>query len=88
MELEDGRRRCLVGTLWALPSNPVGEPDAGNPHVRFDEREVETGLAKRHRKLVTHWAGDHSERFHPATALPLDSTRIFSSKRVRGIEPP
>ena len=21
---------------------PVGKPDAGNPHVRFDEREVET----------------------------------------------
>jgi len=21
---------------------PVGEPDAGNLHVRFDEREVET----------------------------------------------
>jgi len=21
---------------------PVGEPDAGNPHVRFDERDVET----------------------------------------------
>jgi hypothetical protein len=27
---------------WAVPSNPVGEPDAGNPPVRFDEREVET----------------------------------------------
>jgi hypothetical protein len=23
--------------------NPVGEPDAGNPHVRFDERGWETG---------------------------------------------
>jgi hypothetical protein len=23
-------------------ANPVGEPDAGNPPVRFDEREVET----------------------------------------------
>ena len=22
---------------------PVGEPDAGNPHVRFDERGWETG---------------------------------------------
>ncbi len=22
---------------------PVGEPDAGNPHVRFDERGRETG---------------------------------------------
>jgi hypothetical protein len=25
------------------PRNPVGEPDAVNPPVRFDEREVETG---------------------------------------------
>ena len=27
---------CLKATF-------VGEPDAGNPHVRFDERDVETG---------------------------------------------
>jgi hypothetical protein len=25
-----------------LGVNPVGEPDAGNPHVRFDERGRET----------------------------------------------
>jgi hypothetical protein len=25
-----------------LRKNLVREPDAGNPHVRFDEREVET----------------------------------------------
>ncbi len=25
-----------------LTVKPVGEPDAGKPHVRFDEREVET----------------------------------------------
>jgi hypothetical protein len=24
---------------------PVGKPDAGNPHVRFDERGGETGRA-------------------------------------------
>ena len=24
--------------------NPVGKPDAGDPHVRFDERGWETGL--------------------------------------------
>ena len=23
--------------------NQVGKPDAGNPHVRFDERRLETG---------------------------------------------
>ena len=26
---------------------PVGKPDAGNPHVRFDERGGETGLGRR-----------------------------------------
>ncbi len=25
------------------PVKPVGEPDAGNPHVRFDERECGNG---------------------------------------------
>ena len=25
-----------------LKATAVGEPDAGNPHVRFDERDVET----------------------------------------------
>jgi RNA-directed DNA polymerase len=36
----------------SLRANPVGEPDAGNPHVRFDERGAETelwnGLRHRH----------------------------------------
>ena len=27
----------------SLMVKPVGEPDAGNPHVRFDERGRETG---------------------------------------------
>ena len=30
-------------------ANPVGEPDARNPHVRFDEREVETEWVGHHR---------------------------------------
>jgi len=27
---------------------PVGEPDAGEPHVRFDERKLETGASQVH----------------------------------------
>ncbi len=40
--------RWFVGRL----ANLVGEPDAANPHVRFDEREVETeqGVLLRHRQ--------------------------------------
>jgi hypothetical protein len=32
-----------------LTMKPVGKPDAGNPHVRFDERRRETGLRYRTR---------------------------------------
>ncbi len=41
-----------------LAVKPVGEPDAGNPHVRFDERGGETGRC----------------RMAQATAPLLDST--------------
>ena len=33
------------------PRNPVGEPDAVNPHVRFDERGVETEYGR----ILRHW---------------------------------
>ena len=36
-----GEPEC--GSLVRLAVNPVGEPDAGNPHVLFDERGWETG---------------------------------------------
>jgi hypothetical protein len=32
-----------VSTRRMLAVKPVGKPDAGNPHVRFDERGGETG---------------------------------------------
>ena len=33
----------LVSNARRMPAvKPVGEPDAGNPHVRFDERGGET----------------------------------------------
>ncbi len=47
-----------------LEVKPVGEPDAGNPQVRFDERGGETG---RHRMAQ-------------ATAPLLDSTSRLSNK--------
>jgi len=36
--LRQGEDSDVVG----LAAKPVGEPDAGNPHVRFDERGGET----------------------------------------------
>jgi len=38
---------------WSV--KPVGEPDAGNPHVRFDEREVET---EHGRRILRHRGGN------------------------------
>ena len=38
MRVKGASRDGPVGRL----AKPVGEPDAGDPHVRFDEREVET----------------------------------------------
>src|ERR1700680_4405194 len=46
---------------------PVGKPDAGNPHVRFDERGRETGRC----------------RMAQATAPFLDSTNAASFGEMR-----
>src|ERR1700688_4810400 len=45
---EDIRTRCACAArngrdIVGLTVKPVGKPDAGNPHVRFDERGRETG---------------------------------------------
>ncbi len=57
--------------------NLVREPDAGNPPVRFDEREVETEHGMR---LLRHRRGNPDPEYAEAypTAPPLDST-LFSS---------
>jgi hypothetical protein len=54
-----GRLRSLICSV-CLATKPVGEPDAGNPHVRFDERGWETERC----------------RMAQATAPILDSTRF------------
>ena len=64
-EVADGVTRTIVGLFR--------EPDAGNPPVRFDEREQETepsqtGLRRRRESFVNH----HRET--KATAPVLDST--------------
>ena len=51
------RARAVIAVGLAV--KPVGKPDAGNPHVRFDERGRETGCC----------------RMAQATAPVLDSTR-------------
>ena len=66
-------RPCVVG----LVVKPVGKPDAGDPHVRFDEREEETepwrGLRHRH---LAKAAGQQLFPTPSATASLLDSTEI------------
>src|ERR1700726_1713787 len=53
------RTPTLVARAVCLTMKPVGEPDAGNPHVRFDERGWETERC----------------RMAQATAPILDSTK-------------
>ena len=63
------RPRWSVGRL----ANLVGEPDAGNPHVRFDERGVET----EHGGILGHRQpkGPVNTQGHTYTTAPLlDST--------------
>ena len=38
------RARAVIAVGLAV--KPVGKPDAGNPHVRFDERGRETGCCR------------------------------------------
>jgi len=51
--------RCpMQPSFVSLAVKPVGKPDAGNPHVRFDERGWETGRrfgvsARAHPRLYT-----------------------------------
>ena len=42
-ELYGPAKGALSGGPVGRSVKPVGEPDAANPHVRFDDREVETG---------------------------------------------
>ena len=58
-----------------LTVKPVGEPDAGNPHVRFDERGWETERC----------------RMAQATAPILDSTDLvinFKMAKALGLDVP
>jgi hypothetical protein len=50
---------CAAGAIVGLTVKPVGEPDAGNPPVRFDEREVETEHGMR---LLRHRQGKPRNR--------------------------
>ena len=84
------RSRARTSTPWASIAPPpslrlvhafrknlVREPDAGNPHVRFDERGRETGSCDglRHR-LPAKTAGQRLLPIAPATAPVPDSTEL------------
>jgi hypothetical protein len=75
-----GRRLMIV-----CPSvKSVGEPDAGEPPVRFDQREVETEHGMR---LLRHIRGNPDPEYVEAypTAPPLDSTPAHRLSRLYGL---
>jgi hypothetical protein len=64
-----------VGRAVGRPPNPVGEPDAGKLHVRFDER----GVATEQGGLLGHWqpTGPVNLQGHTYITAPLlDSTQV------------
>jgi hypothetical protein len=54
LQLAGRPRRLSCAKAWNL----VREPDAGDPHVRFDEREVETGHGEDRRAPANERAGN------------------------------
>jgi hypothetical protein len=68
-----------------LAVKPVGEPDAGNRHVRFDERGGETGLWQAGLRRRRESAGNR-HRKPPATAPLLDSTQIGQALGKCGLD--
>ena len=85
------RRRCVRATVssrdtspnWpstvCLAMKPVGKPDAGNPHVRFDERGGETELRRglRHQQLAKAAGNSYS----PSPKRNRVSPRLYHSSR-------
>src|ERR1700682_1558700 len=85
---KDGQACRFVGR----PPNPVGEPDAANPHVRFDEGEVETESWGDTRAPATERAG-HTQGFptlprHLSTLpglAPDSASRTTATKTVAAV---
>src|SRR3954453_15038353 len=86
------RARAVIAVRLAV--KPVGKPDAGNPHVRFDERGRETGCC--HMAQATAPVLDSTnEGSPPSRALslcPLEkqivSLRLGTVPGVRRVQTP
>ena len=65
---------------------PVGKPDAGNPHVRFDERRLETELWRELRHRHGRKPPANSTASQPtATAPVVDSTGVLHQQPANRI---
>ena len=66
-------------SVVCLAVKPVGEPDAGNPHVRFDERGGKTELRRglRHQQLAKAAGNSYS----PSPKRNRVSPRLYQSSR-------
>ncbi len=66
-------------SVVCLAVKPVGEPDAGNPHVRFDERGGKTELRRglRHQQLAKAAGNSYS----PSPKRYRVSPRLYRSSR-------
>jgi hypothetical protein len=69
----------------SLNVKPVGEPDAGDPHVRFDERGRETELWQevRHRRTLKGAGNSYPHAYRP----PRPSSTLLSDLLRARIHP-
>src|SRR6202045_2183141 len=72
-----------------LTMKPVGKPDAGNPHVRFDERGGETERASDTAPFLDSTALDPPREFGPRTrCMALKQEEIEGRPRSESGYPP
>ena len=73
--------------------NPIGEPDAGDRHVRFDERGWETGdwqslKHRAHPRLHPSQADAHDgEEEQPLTVLKAQASLAIAPRRANSSAP-
>ena len=76
---------CRWNPVRESAVKPVGKPDAGNPHVRFDERGWETGRrsgvsARAHPRLYKLTVGKFERRQVSGIAVFLELSEMHSAR--------
>ena len=87
--LNSGKRQALQVASQALRLCLVREPDAGNPPVRFDERDVETELRRGYSGTARRKGRQQTNRTycHRATSRLYRRNRTFEARSQQKATP-